>query len=458
MTFIFYDTETTGLNAAFDQVLQFAAIVTDDDFKPLDEINLRCRPKSHVIPSPGAMRVTRVGPRAIAAAPLSCYEMTCQIRAFIERWSPAVLVGFNSISFDENMLRHAFFQSLHPTYLTNTNGNCRMDVLRLAHAVAAHQPDVLIVPQNEKGKPSFKLAHLVPANRLQLDNAHDALADTRATVALASFIRQRAPQVWQDQFLCRSRHAVEELVVHNPLVLFTDRAFKKSTILAGAICSNPGNPSAIAMFDLEYDAVTYLDATVEDLCKLLKASPRPIRVMRANASPIVAPYRGDRDMGVDAAEAQRRLDLLRSHQPFVTALGQAMAAAGDEYDEPEHIEQTIFAGFPIPRDKMAMEAFHKAPWPERYQLLDRFHDPRYREFGERLIYEEYPDGLPAERRAALAAWARQRHAPGEDTPWLTVAKALEELEEIKTEAGPEETALVAEIEEYLAELQARLTA
>lgn len=458
MTFIFYDTETTGLNHAFDQVLQFAAIVTDDDFKPLDEINLRCRPKSHVIASPGAMWITRVGPKAIQAAPLSCYQMTCQIRTFIERWSPAVLIGFNSIGYDENMLRHAFFQSLHPTYLTNTNGNSRMDVLRLAHAVAEHQPNVLVVPPNEKGKPSFKLAHLVPANGLQLDNAHDALADTRATLALAHFLRQRAPQVWQDQFACRSRHAVEELVLHNPLVLYTDRAFKKSTILAGAVCSNPGNPAAIAMFDLEYDAATYLDATVEDLCKLLKASPRPIRVMKANASPIVAPYRGGREMGVDPAEAQRRLDLLRSHQPFVTALGQAMAAAGDEHDEPQQVEQTIYAGFPIPRDKMAMEAFHKAPWPERYQLLSRFHDPRYREFGERLIYEEYPGGLPADRRAALAAWAQQRHAPGEDTPWLTVAQALRELQVIKAGAAAEGAVLIAEMEEYLAELQARLTA
>ena len=65
MTFIFYDTETTGLNSAFDQVVQFAAIVTDDDFNIQEELNLRCRLKPHVIASPGAMRVTGVGPKAI---------------------------------------------------------------------------------------------------------------------------------------------------------------------------------------------------------------------------------------------------------------------------------------------------------------------------------------------------------------------------------------------------------
>jgi exodeoxyribonuclease-1 len=62
MAFIFYDTETTGLNPAFDQIVQFAAIVTDDDFNTQEELNLRCRLRPHVIASPGAMWVTKFGP------------------------------------------------------------------------------------------------------------------------------------------------------------------------------------------------------------------------------------------------------------------------------------------------------------------------------------------------------------------------------------------------------------
>ncbi|SHL68298.1 Exonuclease [Roseovarius marisflavi] len=31
--FIFYDTETTGTDTTFDQILQFAAILTDADLK-----------------------------------------------------------------------------------------------------------------------------------------------------------------------------------------------------------------------------------------------------------------------------------------------------------------------------------------------------------------------------------------------------------------------------------------
>ncbi len=60
MTFIFYDTETTGLETAFDQILQFAAIKTDDDLSELDRFDIRSRLMPHIVPSPGALRVTGV--------------------------------------------------------------------------------------------------------------------------------------------------------------------------------------------------------------------------------------------------------------------------------------------------------------------------------------------------------------------------------------------------------------
>ena len=41
MPFTFYDTETTGLSAPFDQIVQFAAIHTDDELNEIERVNLR---------------------------------------------------------------------------------------------------------------------------------------------------------------------------------------------------------------------------------------------------------------------------------------------------------------------------------------------------------------------------------------------------------------------------------
>ena len=61
-SYVFYDTETTGTLTSFDQILQFGAIKTDDELNELDRFETRCRLLPHVVPSPGAMRVTGVTP------------------------------------------------------------------------------------------------------------------------------------------------------------------------------------------------------------------------------------------------------------------------------------------------------------------------------------------------------------------------------------------------------------
>lgn len=80
MPFVFYDTETTGKDTAFDQILQFAAIYTNYDLEIEDEerdvINVRCKRLPHIVPSPGALNVTRVNPADLDTANLSHYDMT----------------------------------------------------------------------------------------------------------------------------------------------------------------------------------------------------------------------------------------------------------------------------------------------------------------------------------------------------------------------------------------------
>ena len=158
MPYVFYDTETTGTNTDFDQILQFAAIKTDDDLNELDRFEIRCRLLPHIVPAPGALLITGVTPQMLLDPALpSHYEAIRQIRNNLIEWSPAIFLGYNSIKFDEGLLRQAFFQTLHPVYLTNTNGNTRADVMRIVHAASVYAPDSIAVAVDEKGKPTFRL-------------------------------------------------------------------------------------------------------------------------------------------------------------------------------------------------------------------------------------------------------------------------------------------------------------
>ena len=62
MTFVFYDTETTGTDTYFDQIIQFGGIRTDDNFKEVERFEIRCRLQPHIVPSPAALHVTGLTP------------------------------------------------------------------------------------------------------------------------------------------------------------------------------------------------------------------------------------------------------------------------------------------------------------------------------------------------------------------------------------------------------------
>ena len=52
---IFYDTETTGIQKDFSQILQCGSVLTDRNLKTIDEQNIGCAPLPWVIPQPMAM-------------------------------------------------------------------------------------------------------------------------------------------------------------------------------------------------------------------------------------------------------------------------------------------------------------------------------------------------------------------------------------------------------------------
>ena len=56
MSFVFFDTETTGLKRGFDQILHFAAIRTDANLNEVARFETRSRLQPHVLPHPLALR------------------------------------------------------------------------------------------------------------------------------------------------------------------------------------------------------------------------------------------------------------------------------------------------------------------------------------------------------------------------------------------------------------------
>ena len=454
MRYIFYDTETTGLNPAFDQILQFAAIEADEDLNEVSSINIRCRILPYIVPSPKALLVTRVSPTTLVSSNHSYLEMIQQIRTWMGQRTPSMVIGHNSIEFDEPFLRQALYQTLHPVYLTNTGGNSRGDTMRIAQAASIFAPSRINVPLSDKGKPTFRLGPLTRENAITFDetDAHDALADVRATLELARMLRRNTPEIWEQMLVNSSKKGATEFMKRTNYFCSAEFSYgNSSSHLVSAIAANPQNDTQMAAFDMAYDPKAYFDASAEEILGLMKGPGRVIRVVAANKQPMVF----DTSIGhamLDSASFAP--DVLTQHVREIRGASefrQRVAEALTRYYEPEepseYIEKRIYGGFPSRNDTQLMEQYHRTPLEAKLTICDQFEDSRFREFGLRLIYSDNPDNLSAAQRDELQLFFNNRMTTTEEVEWMTLPKALTEVDKLKNDSVDQ--ALLLEIEHFL---------
>lgn len=404
MSFVFYDTETTGLRPGFDQIVQFAAIRTDPDLVELERFDVRCRLQPHVVPHPSAILANRLPiDRLIDPELPSHYDMVRRIRNQLAAWSPAIFVGYNSIRFDEEMLRHAFFQNLFPAYLTSLPGNCRGDAMHLVLSACAEPAPCLVLPIGPAGQPTFKLEAVAAANGLNLGVAHDALVDAETTLALCRRIREGADDVWQRFIRFSNKASVAEFVSAETCFFFTQfYGGEPVRRLVACIGAEPNNANGRFCFDLAHDpaALAELDqaALSDEICR----QGSPMRRLRTNAAPCVAATWDAPESwraACDLETAEARAQWLKAHPDFIERLKSVYTSQWAVRPQSPHPEERLYQdGFPGPADEARMVKFHDSDSQRRVQIVEAFDDPRLRAFGQALIYGEHRSALTEQGR------------------------------------------------------------
>ncbi|WP_433989612.1 Exodeoxyribonuclease I (plasmid) [Pseudoseohaeicola sp. NH-UV-7] len=428
--FAFYDFETTGTSPAFDQPIQFAAILTDDDFDQIERVNIRCRLSPHILPAPWAMAVTGVTPEELEDPGLpSWFDFSHQISALIKRWAPATWTGYNSIAFDEEFLRQSFYQNLHPNiYQTQFNHNDRLDLMKVIYAVWDRAQSALEWPLDDNGRISFKLDRLAPANGFTAHNAHDALGDVEATIYVTTLIRDRAPAVWARCLRNRDKHAVADTLQSGHPVQLVERfgAAPPRPFVGVYAGTNTQNKNAMGFLDLDATNVSEIvDADDDALRNAVSSTPKLIRSVSINKAPNVFPITNPEVEHIAAAK------LVAARPDFLERVGQALADRFADREEPVDVEKQIYGGFYSAADKHILLEFEHVGWRHRSELFAKLEDHRLRQLGQRLIYWNAP-ALVSEHYAAAAQEAiRDRWLSNDpDVFWMTKAEVEKQLSEI----------------------------
>jgi exodeoxyribonuclease-1 len=192
-TYLFYDIETTGLSKCFDQVLQFAAIRTDLNFREISRHEFFVKLNPDVIPSPYALLTHHISFDDIKQG-LSEFEAMKKIHELMNT-PETISLGYNSIGFDDEFLRFSFYRNLLPPYTHQYANQCsRMDIFPMVVLYFLFKNHVLNWPNNN-GKLSLKLESISLKNNLMTGAAHNAMVDVDATVELTKILAKEK-DIW----------------------------------------------------------------------------------------------------------------------------------------------------------------------------------------------------------------------------------------------------------------------
>tara|TARA_B100002019_G_scaffold14670_1_gene11683 strand:+ start:823 stop:2241 length:1419 start_codon:yes stop_codon:yes gene_type:complete len=270
-TFYWHDYETWGTNPSVDLPSQFAGIRTDLDFNIIgDPLNILCRPNLDTIPHTEACLVTGILPQDADKNGLNEREFFSRI--FSEMIKPnTCTLGFNSLRFDDEVTRYGYFRNFFDPYEREwKNNNSRWDIIDLVRLCYALRPHGISWPLNDQGEVSFKLEDLTRQNNLTHEDAHDALSDVYATIALAKLIKKTHSKLFNYIFNIRKKENIKPILKigsNKPLLhissFFGKKNLNMSIILP--ICENKKNKNEIICVDLRYSPDILIESSEEEI-------------------------------------------------------------------------------------------------------------------------------------------------------------------------------------------------
>ena len=441
--FIFYDTETTGINAAFDQILQFAAILTDDNFVEVERFEIRCQLLPWVVPSPTAMLVTRTSVSALRDEKLpTFFEMMSAIHKKLSAWSPATYIGYNTLAFDEQFLHRALWQTLHPPYITVTNNNKRCDLLQMMRVASHFFPDSFVWPKNGDGKLTLKLDQLAPLNGFNHTNAHDALNDVEATVFIARIFSERLPDLWCVLLKRSTKYGAASVSLSDKPILVFESAKGKSSAWFGQNVERDrkGTPAQTIVAKLGYD---WRNIGTEGVIAKAEEIQKNTRLITFNKAPTVFTQEEAKQFfGLEPSNEEQNNSFYLNHDKAACDKIIATIKANEKaWPAGEELEQKIYEGFPSKEDEKLAASFQNAQPQDRARIAREFRELKYRQLALRMLYIEHKEVLTSDEASEIQGMIRNRLNPARDKeyPWRSIEDALCELLEPRaSELGKEQ--------------------
>lgn len=453
-SYLFYDLETTGLNPAFDQILQFAAIRTDTAFHELERYEIRVKLRPDIIPSPAALLVTQLSVLGTMTG-LTEYEAVRKIHALLNQ-PDTINLGYNSLRFDDSFLRFSFFRNFLPAYTHQwLNGCKRLDLFPITVLYWLNESNLLTWPQRGE-KPTLKLEHLNQDNQLAEGPAHDALVDVAATVELARRLHQDKvmwPQClthFEKEAYARQMQTLPQFL-NRPYALLVDGKFGY-----GNACQVPvlflGKTTTQAKrtlwlrLDQEKLTRTTPDNLYENTWVISKKPGEPAFLVNPQ----------QHKLGTERqALTRKNLKWLQNNPQLLAAIEEHHRQFQYPDIAPVDPDAALYSnGFPSPEEESLFQEFHDAPLPHKVRLATHFANPTLHQLAIRLLCRNFGLAYRFPEYTAYRQQIQNENAPLLDYRGhsrLTPVQALAETarQRQNENLNKKQRAILTDLEKYL---------
>jgi exodeoxyribonuclease-1 len=465
-SFYWHDYETFGARPSIDRPSQFAGLRTDSDLNIIGEpLVIYCKPQMDILPSVQACLITGITPQYAQKNGLDEPEFIAQIHRQLAMPRTCGL-GYNSIRFDDEVTRYSLYRNFYDPYQREwQNGNSRWDLIDVMRATRALRPEGIEWPDHQEGFPSFKLEDLTQANGIGHEDAHDALSDVTATIAIAKLVKDTQPKLFDYFFQGRGKIAAGKLVD-----LTTQKPFfhcsgmlPKSRLYSAImmpLAAHPENKNSVICIDLMADPEKLINLDQEDIKRLVFSSAQelsdneeriPLKEVHLNKAPILATPKV-----VDANIAKRlSIDIARCEQNWQRLkqvdLQQKLQAvyAKRDYPATPEAEQQLYAGFLANQDKAILDHVRGATVDDFTQQNFYFSDDRYNRLLLSYKARYFADSLTDNEKSQWADSCRWR-LTNSDSGYITMEQQKNEIADLLSQANltPEKKAILVDLQSW----------
>jgi len=462
-TFFWYDYETFGLSPKTQRIAQFAGIRTDEHLNIIDEHMFYCKPTYDSLPSPEACSITGITPQI-------CEKNGLIEKTFISTINnefsvpDTCVVGYNSISFDDEFTRYTLFRNFLDPYAWHwQNGNSRWDILDVARFCYALKKDSSLKwHYDENNKPIFKLDKLAPANDIEHSDAHDALADVRATIGIAKIIKTTQPKLFDYALSLRDKREVSKKIELFSPLLHTSGIYSgklSCTRLTTALAYHPEYSDRALVFNLDQDPSLLTELETEELKTLIFSKKLPkgvdrlqIKELAFNKSPMFVPnvYKLENkitdQLQIDIDKCMDNLSYIRDNQTQIKQKIKSIYTNDSERTPAMDVDQSLYDNFIDKADRLICNQIQNLSSDELRDFKPQFKDKKLSKLLLNFKARNFPESLTESEQEEWFEIVQSRVQNGENG-YLSLENFYKSLEKQKISA-PSKSDIWTQLEEY----------